>query len=171
MNPVDGEFVKYEFAKLSFQECNEYLDLYEKGLKLFPDTHYIFERSVSKSFVITYARPFTHNKPAGGSGGGSISTKWVRTLPAAQRELHEFIIGDGRNSLLAHIDVEKLKPNVWVKNGPHNACVFDWILLMISEDNLTDLRELVSAAYKFCQEHQQKIKPKLSRTQIIPAIR
>jgi hypothetical protein len=168
MNQIEVEFVKYEFAKLSFMECAEYLDLYEKGLPLFTNKPFAFKRAISKSFVITYARPFTNNNSVDGKGVGTISTKWVKTLPGAQRKLHELLIGEGRNSLVAHIDISKLKPNVWVKEGAHNDYVFDWVLPMISENNLADLRELVSTAYKFCHEHQQKIKTKLGTCHIIP---
>ncbi len=169
MDHFEIEFVKYELAKLSFQECLEYLNLYEIGIQFFKDKKFTFERAISKSFVITYARPFTDNKAVDSKGVGSISTKWLKELPEEIRKTHNNLVGKGRNSLVAHIDINALKPNVWIKEQ-HNDYVFDWCIPMINYNTSGNLRELVRRAYSFSVEHQEKIKPKLKRKHIVPTV-
>lgn len=72
MDHYQVEYTKYELAKLSFLECLDYLNLYEKGVEFFSEEPLAFQRSISKAFVITYARPFTKNNAVGGYGVGSF---------------------------------------------------------------------------------------------------
>jgi hypothetical protein len=156
------EYTKYELAKLSFLDCLDYLKLYEKGVDFFTEEPLAFELAMSKAFVITYARPFTNNNSVGGFGVGSISTRWVKTLPAAHRELHEELVRDGRNSLVAHLDIEKLQPMIFLKPGNHNDHIMNWCLYSINSNSIGDLRALATAAHEFCYEQQEKIRPKIS---------
>ncbi|MDL0430214.1 hypothetical protein QPM17_03705 [Marinobacter sp. TBZ242] len=161
MDYYQVEYTKYELAKLSFLECLDYLRLYEKGVDFFADSPLAFERALSKAFTITYARPFTHNDPVGGMGVGSISTGWIKKLPSKQRELHEELVGDGRNAMVAHLDIGKLLPLIFVKPGNRNDHIIDWRICSLNENSIDDLRALATAAHKYCFEHQGKIEPKI----------
>lgn len=156
------EYTKYELAKLSFLDCLDYLNLYEKGVGFFTEEPLAFERAMSKAFVITYARPFTNNNSVGGLGVGSISTRWVKGLPSRQRELHQEWVSDGRNSLVAHLDIEKLKPMIFLKPGDLNDHIINWCLCPVNSNSIADLRTLVTAANEFCYEQQKKIRPNIS---------
>ena len=164
MDHYQVEYTKYELAKLSFLDCLDYLKLYEKGVDFFTEEPLAFERAMSKAFVITYARPFTNNNSVGGLGVGSISTRWVRTLPSAQRELHEELVSDGRNSLVAHLDIEKLQPMIFLKPGNLNDHIMNWCLYSINSNSIYDLRALATAAHEFCYEQQKKIRPNISES-------
>ncbi len=166
-NHIEAEFTKYEFAKLSFQECLEYLDLYEKYIRTFYNDEWVFTRSLSKSYVITYSRPFTSNNPVRGFGGGSIATKWLTKLSKELQDLHHFIVDRGRNSLVAHVDISELMPNIFIKEN-HNDYVFDWPIPMLEIEKNKLFKELATRAYEYCVEHQEKIKPKLETDHIIP---
>lgn len=166
-NHIEAEFTKYEFAKISFQECLEYLNLYEKYIKTFRNDGWAFTRSLSKSFVITYSRPFTSNNPVNGFGGGSIATRWLAKLSQEHQDLHHYIVGKGRNALVAHVDIAELMPNIFIKEN-HNDYVFDWPIPMLGDKRDELLRELANSGYKYCVEHQNKLKPKLETNHIIP---
>jgi len=156
------EYTKYELAKLSFLECLDYLNLYEKGVEFFSEEPLAFERSISKAFVITYARPFTKNNAVGGHGVGSISTRWVTRLPDKQRALHHELVNEGRNSLIAHLDIEKLQPMIFLKPGNLNDHIINWWICPINQNSIYDLRALVTAAQEFCYQQQQRIRPNIS---------
>jgi hypothetical protein len=171
MDRLEVQFLKLEFAKLSFQECSEYLDLYESCVSLLSENDsFVFERAISKCFIITYARPFTKNNPVNGHGVGKFSQKWTKTLQHNQVKLHNNLVGDGRNALVAHIDIDKLKPNLWIKPGEHNDYVIDWPILMINKNNIPDLRKLLSVARSSCLEQQELLKEKLGNKHIIPTV-
>ena len=59
-NNIDIEFVKYEFAKYSFQECLKFLDLHKK-LHTNVQDNLSFGIMLSTAFVVTYARPFSNS--------------------------------------------------------------------------------------------------------------
>ena len=166
-NHLEVEYTKYEFAKLSFEECIEYLDLYEKHIMKFSNDESIFTRALTKSFIITYSRSFTANNPAYGYGGGSIKTGWLKKLSIELQDLHQFIVGRGRNSLLAHIDIEELNPNIFLKEN-QKGYVFDWPIPMFDAERNHLFRELANQAKDYCIEHQNKIKPKLKTEHIFP---
>jgi len=126
---------------------------------------------VSTAFVVTYARSFSgSNKEYHGFKMGSISTKWVKNLSTKHRESHKYLIGTGRNALAAHIDLGKLMPNIFVKDGLHNDYVFDLHLPFINKNTIKTYKELVNAAYNFCQDHQSTLKPHLSGNHLIPEV-
>lgn len=162
MDHYQVEYTKYELAKLSFLECLDYLNLYEKGVEFFSEEPLAFERSISKAFVITYARPFTKNNAVGGHGVGSISTRWVTGLPDNQRALHHELVNEGRNSLVAHLDIEKLQPMIFLKPGNLNDHIINWCICPINQNSIYDLRALVTAAQEFCYQQQQRIRPNIS---------
>ncbi|MGJ7459713.1 hypothetical protein ACR80S_01130 [Halomonas sp. MA07-2] len=164
MTPIEIEYAKYELAKLSFQECLEYLDLLERGRNAPEVSGFAFERALSKSFAITYARSFTNNK----HGVGRISGRWLRNLGGEHRELHDTLVGDGRNALVAHIDLEKLKPNIFINASGVNNYVFDWHVVMINENNIDKLRELVKCAHQYCIDHQKGIRTRIRGAHIKP---
>ena len=167
-NRYDIEFVKYEFAKYSFMECSNFLDLYEKMCELSP-SKLSFGTMVATAFVVTYARPFSgSNKEYHGFKMGGISDKWLNDLSDDHKKSHEYLLGTGRNALAAHIDLGKLMPNVFVKDGPHNDYVFDRQLPVINANTLEHYKELVGAAFIFCQKHQDILKPNLSSDHLVP---
>ena len=167
-NRYDIEFAKYEFAKYSFSECLNFLSLYEKMNKLV-QSELSFGTMVSTAFVVTYARPFNDsNKEYHGFKMGSISEKWLKNLSEEHKKRHEYLVGTGRNALAAHIDLGELMPNIFVKDGPHNDYVFDMQLPVINCNTLEHYKELVGAAFVFCQEHQCILKPNLSGKHLAP---
>ena len=164
MTPLEIEYAKYELAKLSFQECLEYLDLLERGRNVPQVSGFAFERALSKSFTITYARCFTDNK----HGVGRISGRWLRNLSQEHKQLHDTLIGDGRNALVAHIDLKKLNPNIFINASGVNDYVFDWHIVMINDNNVDKLRELVKYARQYCTDHQKGIRFRIPGTHIKP---
>jgi hypothetical protein len=164
MTPLEIEFAKYELAKLSFHECIEYLDLLERGGDSPQVSGFAFERALSKSFTITYARCFTDNK----HGVGRISDRWLKNLSGEHRKLHDTLIGDGRNALVAHIDLKKLNPNIFINASGVNNYVFDWHIVMINENNADRLRELVECAHRYCGDHQKGIRSRIPGAHIKP---
>lgn len=169
-NRFDIEFKKYEFAKYSFRECLNFMDLYSQ-LHTHVQSHLSFDTMVSTAFVVTYARPFSHsNKEYHGMSMGSISTKWLRGLSQSHMEKHEYLVGTGRNALAAHIDLGKLMPNVFVKDGPHNDHVFDLQLPPINNNTIGEYTELIEAGLLYCQEHQNKLKSRLSSNHLVPEV-
>lgn len=167
-NRYDIEFKKYEFAKYSFQECLNFLELYRQ-LHNYVQSNLSFETMVSTAFVVTYARPFSKsNREYHGMKMGCISTKWLKELSESHKKKHEYLVGTGRNALAAHIDLGKLMPNVFVKDGPNNDYVFDLQLPTINDNTLSEYAELTKAALKFCQSHQDGLKPHLSSSHLIP---
>ena len=170
-NRFDIEFVKYEFAKYSFQECLNFLDLY-RMLHTYLQGNLSFGIMVSTAFVVTYARPFSKsNREYHGMSMGSISTKWLKKLSQRHKKKHDYLVGTGRNALAAHIDLGKLMPNVFIKDGQHNDYVFNLQLPTIDYNTLSDYIELTKAALQFCQEHQEGLKPHLSSNHLVPEIR
>jgi len=169
-NRFDIEFVKYEFAKYSFRECLNFLDLHRQ-LNTYVHGNLSFEIMVSTAFVVTYARPFSKsNREYHGMSMGSISKRWLRKLSQRHKKTHDYLVKTGRNALAAHIDLGKLMPNVFVKDGPHNDYVFDLQLPTINDNTLKVYTELIQAALKFCQEHQDSLKPYLSSNHLIPEV-
>jgi hypothetical protein len=169
-NRFDIEFVKYEFAKYSFRECLNFLDLH-KELHTYVQDNLSFGNMVSTAFVVTYARPFSKsNKEYHGMSMGAISTKWLKKLSQSLTEKHNYLVGTGRNALAAHIDLGKLMPNVFVKDGPHNDYVFDLHLPIINDNSLCEYEELTKAALQFCQVKQDGLKPHLSSNHLIPEV-
>ena len=167
-NRYDIEFAKYEFAKYSFSECLNFLRIYEQ-LNEHAESELSFGIMVSTAFVVTYARPFGgSNKEYHGFKMGSISTKCVKNLSSKHRDSHEYLVGTGRNALAAHIDLGKLMPNIFVKDGPHNDYVFDLHLSFVNKNTIKTYKELVNAVYIFCQEHQSTLKPHISGNHLIP---
>ncbi len=167
-NRYDIEFAKYEFAKYSFSECLNFLGLYEQMNKL-AQSELSFGTMVSTAFVVTYARPFSGcNKEYHGLKMGSISQKWLKHLSEEHKQSHEYLLGTGRNALAAHIDLGKLMPNIFVKDGPHNDYVFDMRLPVINCNTLEHYKELVGAAFNYCKEHQAILKPNLSGNHLVP---
>lgn len=170
-NRYDIEFAKYEFAKYSFSECLKFLRLYEQ-LNEQAESELSFGTMVSTAFVVTYARPFSGtNKEYHDFKMGSISTIWVNKLSSKHRETHEYLVGTGRNALAAHIDLGKLMPNIFVKDGPHNDYVFDLHLPVINKNTINTYKELVNAAYDSCQAHQSTLKPHLSGNHLVPEVK
>jgi hypothetical protein len=130
-----------------------------------------FGTMVSTAFAVTYARPFSSsNKEFHGLKMGAISKKWLKTLSNKQKKTHEYIVGTGRNALAAHIDLGELMPNIFVKDGPSNDYVFDMHLPVINSNTLELYKELVTAAFNFCQDHQQSLKPHLSGDHLVPEV-
>ena len=169
-NRFDIEFVKYEFAKYSFRECLNFLYLHRQ-LHTYVQGNLSFGTMVSTAFVVTYARPFTKsNRKYHGMRMGAISTKWLKKLSQSQKKKHDYLFGTGRNALAAHIDLGKLMPNVFVKDGPHNDYVFDLQLPTINDNSLSEYTELTKAALQFCQEHQDGLKPHLSNNHLAPEV-
>ena len=169
-NRFDIEFVKYEFAKYSFRECLNFLDLHRQ-LHTYVQGNLSFGTMVSTAFVVTYARPFSKsNREYHGMRMGAISTKWLKKLSQSQKKKHDYLLGTGRNALAAHIDLGKLMPNVFVKDGPHNDYVFDLQLPTINDNSLSEYTELTKAALQFCQEHQDGLKPHLSSNHLVPEV-
>lgn len=160
-NRSDIEFVKYEFAKFSFQECLTFLELH-KELYSYVQDNSSFDNLVATAFVVTYARPFKSNREYHGMSMGTISTKWLRKLNQNLKQKHYYLVGTGRNSLAAHIDLGKLMPNVFVKDGQHNDYVFDLHLPTLDNDSLKEYEELATTALLFCRERQNSLKPYLS---------
>jgi len=169
-NRFDIEFVKYEFAKYSFKECLNFLYLY-KELNNHVNDNLSFGNMVSTAFVISYARPFSKsNREYHGMRMGSISTKWLKQLRKGLSEKHEYLVGTGRNSLAAHIDLGKLMPNVFVKDGPYNDYVFDLHIPSINEKSFIEYAELTNAALDFCKLHQKILKSHISSNHLIPEV-
>ncbi|MCJ7602330.1 MAG: ribonuclease H-like domain-containing protein [Desulfobulbaceae bacterium] len=84
-NRFDIEFVKYEFAKYSFRECLNFLDLHRQ-LHTYVQDNLSFGTMVSTAFVVTYARPFSKsNREYHGMSMGAISTKWLKELSQSQK--------------------------------------------------------------------------------------
>jgi len=167
-NRYDIEFAKYEFAKYSFSECLDFLRLYEQLNKLM-QSELSFGKMVSTAFVVAYARPFSSsNKEYHDFKMGAISKKWLKNLSEEHKKSHQFLIGTGRNALAAHIDLGKLMPNIFIKDGPHNDYVFNMPLPVINCNTLEHYKELVGAAFVFCQEHQSSLKPHLSGNHLAP---
>ncbi|MFK5915182.1 MAG: hypothetical protein QM484_12480, partial [Woeseiaceae bacterium] len=83
---------------------------------------------------------------------GAISKKWLKNLSEEHKKSHEFLVGTGRNALAAHIDLGKLMPNIFIKDGPHNDYVFNMQLPVINCNTLEHYKELVGAAFMFCQQ-------------------
>lgn len=169
-NRYDIEFVKYEFAKYSFRECLNFLYLH-KNLHAYVQNNLSFGNMVSTAFVVTYARPFSKsNKEYHGMSMGTISIKWLNTLSQSLKKKHDYLVGTGRNALAAHIDLGKLMPNVFVKDGPHNDYIFDLHLPTINDNSLSEYEELTKAALQFCQVRQDDLKPNLSSNHLIPEV-
>lgn len=167
-NNIDIEFVKYEFAKYSFQECLKFLDLHKK-LHTYVQDNLSFGIMLSTAFVVTYARPFSNsNRQYYEKRMGAISTKWLKKLRQSLTDKHNYLIGTGRNALAAHIDLGKLMLNVFVKDGLHNDYIFDLHLPTINDNSLSEYEELTKAALQFCQAHQDSLKPNLSSNHLIP---
>lgn len=170
-NRSDIEFTKYELAKYSFQECLNFLDLYRQ-LHNYVQFNRSFGVMVSTAFTVTYARPFSgSNKEYHGMKMGSISTRWLKDLSQSHKKKHEYLVGMGRNALAAHIDLGKLMPNVFVKEGLNNDFAFDFPLPPINENTISEYTELTQAALKFCQTYQEEeLKPKLSSNHLVPEV-
>lgn len=170
-NPIETEYAKYELAKLSFQECLGFIDLYSRFKDTFVDQDFwTFTIAIYRSVVVTYAKPFTDNNSVNGFGVGTISTKWLSRLEDQERRHHEFLVGEARNIFLAHVDLEKLTPNIWVKDGEHNDLVFDYPFPVFSAEHAPSYIKLIRTAYEYCGEHQKRIKPRLTTDHIIPMI-
>lgn len=169
-NRYDIEFAKYEFAKYSFIECQNFLNLYEQ-LNELAESKPSFGTMVSTAFVVTYARAFSgSNKEYHGFKMGAISEKWLKKLSDKHRETHDYLVGTGRNALAAHIDLGKLMPNIFVKDGDNNDFVFDMHLPMINENTINLYSELVVAALSYCREHQQGLRAHLSGEHLVPEV-
>jgi hypothetical protein len=169
-NRYDIEYAKYEFAKYSFIECQNFLNLYEQ-LNELTESKLSFGTMVSTALVVTYARPFSgSNKEYHGFKMGAISEKWLKKLSDKHRETHAYLVGTGRNALAAHIDLGKLMPNIFVKDGGNNDFVFDMHLPMINENTVNLYSELVVAALNYCREHQQSIRAHLSGEHLVPEV-
>ncbi len=169
-NRYDIEFAKYELAKYSFIECLNFMRLYEQ-LNELAESKLSFGTMISTAFVVTYARPFSSsNKEYHGLKMGAISKKWLKPLSAKQKEAHEYLVGTGRNALAAHIDLGKLMPNIFVKDGLSNDYMFDIHLPVINSNTLELYEELVTAVFSFCQDHQQSLKPYLSGDHLVPEV-
>lgn len=169
-NRYDIEFAKYEIAKYSFTECMNFLRLYEQ-LNELAESKLSFGTMVSTAFVVTYARPFSSsNKEYHGFKMGAISTKWLKSLSNKHKETHEYLVGTGRNALAAHIDLGELMPNIFVKDGFTNNFVFDMHLPAINSNTLELYKELVTTAFKYCQDHQQSLKQYLSGNHLVPEV-
>lgn len=169
-NRYDIEFAKHELAKYSFMECLNFLKLYEQ-LNELAESKLSFDTMVSTAFVITYARPFSNsNKEYHGFKMGAISNKWLKPLSEKHKKTHEYLVGTGRNSLAAHIDLGELMPNIFVKDGLSNDHVFDMHLPVINNNTLGLYKKLVTSAFSFCQEHQQSLKPHLSGDHLVPEV-
>jgi len=126
---------------------------------------------LSTAFVVTYARSFSKsNREYHGMSMGSISTKWLKKLSKKHKKTHDYLVGTGRNALAAHIDLGKLMPNIFVKDGPHNDYIFDLQLPIINSNTLREYTELTKAALQFCQEHQGDLKPRLSSNHLVPEV-
>lgn len=147
-----------------------FLDLH-KELHTFVQDNLSFENMVSTAFVVTYERSFSKsNKEYHGMSMGAISTKWLKKLSQNLTKKHNYLVGRGRNALAAHIDLGKLMPNVFVKDGPHNDYVFDLHLPIINEKSLCEYEELTKATLQFCQVQQEGLKPHLSSDYLIPEV-
>jgi hypothetical protein len=169
-NNYDIQFAKYEFAKYSFNECNHFLKLHEQ-LRDSAESKHSFDTMVATAFVVTYARPFGNsNKEYHGFKMGAISDKWKRKLSQKHQEAHNYLIGTGRNALAAHIDLGKLMPNIFIKDGKNVDFIFDLHLPYINSNALELYRELVSAAISHCFEKQNELKPNLSSDHLIPEV-
>lgn len=169
-NRYDIEFAKYEFAKYSFMECQKFLNLYEE-LNELAASKLSFSTMVSTAFVITYSRVFSNsNKEYHGFKMGAISKKWLNNLNDRHKEAHEYLLGSGRNSLAAHIDLGKLMPNIFVKDGGNVDFVFDMHLPMINHNTINVYKELLLVALNYCREHQQGLIPNLSGNHLVPEV-
>ncbi len=158
---LEREYAKYHFASFGFSECGEYLDIYEKNSSCIQGSAHAFETAISKSFVITYARPFTDNQ-----GLGTLSDRWTRALDERIRSLHNALVGTGRNILVAHMDVYELNATIEVKGKRAGSFIFEWPIPMVNRNTIPMLRELLDSATAFCEEKKDHLRSRITSAQI-----
>ena len=161
MNTLESEYAKLHFAKFGFRECDEYLDVYENNANRLVGSDHAFQTAISKSFVITYSRPFTNNRNI-----GRLSERWTRSLSEELRKLHSDLIGIGRNVLVAHMDINELRAVIILEKEQQDSFIFTWPIPIINENTIPRLRELMRAARKYCDHRQQALRPQLQVQEI-----
>lgn len=166
----EAQYTLYELAKISFKECLDFIDLYARFKDTFAEQDLrTFARAISKSVVITYAKPFTNNDSVNGFGVGHITDKFYTSLSEQDKKLHDFLVKDARGTFVAHMDLGKLMPNIWIKEGGQNDIAFTDNIPIFSTEQAPDYIKLFQTAHDYCVSHQCKIKPLLKTDHIIPS--
>ncbi len=158
---LEREYAKYHFASFGFKECEEYLDIYEKNSSSIQGSPHAFQTVISKSFVITYARPFTDNQKL-----GTLSDRWTRDLSDELRSLHYYIVGRARNVLVAHMDVYELNATIYVKGRMEGAFMFVWPIPEMNESSIPMLRGLLVAATEFSNRKKEQLRDRITSERI-----